>query len=416
MEFVSNNIIPNETILVGKVVFIERSLVTIKIVYNSNIIYGYIKGEDLAWGRVLNAADVVFLGEELKVKYLGNKEGKLYFDLKWQQWSLYPELSFDATIDELLEKQGIITNLFYGKAIIITTENESEENDIVSAYATDLIAEDSGARAGVLIDPFTGAQVNAFIPKKYAYALENGKYYRFILTLADKMKRVEQHRLYMCSAEPYNSKEANNPYKLIVEQSFKENKSPKSNRESASYLKEIGADMYTGRDRMFYELLQNADDSASQKGVRMMIQIKDNYLILTHDGLPFSRQDFRSIVSTANSTKRLDRKKTGYKGIGFKSVLLILIKFISEQVVFSFVLISMRIFLMIFDVSTPMSILFIHLNNLRFSFKKIVNMNRISMEWIISLGNFFLSGKKISRKILREQLLQEGVMSQLLWI
>lgn len=320
IEFVSNSVIPNETILVGKVVFIERALVTIKIVYNGNIIYGYIKGDNLAWGRVLNAADIVFLGEELKVKYLGIEEGKLYFDLKWQQMSLYPEPSFDATIDELLENQGIVTNLFYGKAIITTTENENEEKDIVSAYATDLIAEVSEGRAGVLIDPFTGTQVNALIPKRYAYALENGKYYRFILTLADKLKRVEQHRLYMCIAEPYNSNAANNPYKLLIEQSFKENKSPKSNRESASYLKEIGADMYTGRDRMFYELLQNADDSASQKGVRMMIQIKDNYLILTHDGLPFSRQDFRSIVSTANSTKRLDRKKTGYKGIGFKSV------------------------------------------------------------------------------------------------
>lgn len=275
IEFVSNSVIPNETILVGKVVFIERTLITIKIVYNGNIIYGYIKGDDLAWGRVLNAADIVFLGEEVKVKYLGTEEGKLYFDLKWQQMSLYPESSFDATIDELLETQSIVTNLFYGKAIITTiTENENEEKDIVSAYATDLIAEDSEGRAGVLIDPFTGTQVNALIPKRYAYALENGKYYRFILTLADKLKRVEQHRLYMCIAEPYNSNAANNPYKLLVEQSFKENKSPKSNREAASYLKEIGADMYTGRDRMFYELLQNADDSASQKGVRMMIQIK----------------------------------------------------------------------------------------------------------------------------------------------
>ena len=78
--------------------------------------------------------------------------------------------------------------------------------------------------------------------------------------------------------------------------------------------------MYSGRDRMFYELLQNADDASSKRGVKVMVQIKDNYLIFTHDGLSFSRQDFRSIVSTANSTKRLDRKKTGYKGIGFKSV------------------------------------------------------------------------------------------------
>lgn len=124
----------------------------------------------------------------------------------------------------------------------------------------------------------------------------------------------------MFSAELVNAISLSDPYKELVEKSFKENNAPKSNRESASYLKEIGADMYTDRDRMFYELLQNADDASSLRGVKVMVQIKDNYLIFTHDGLSFSRQDFRSIVSTANSTKRLDRKKTGYKGIGFKSV------------------------------------------------------------------------------------------------
>lgn len=320
LDFVSRNIIPNETILEGKVVFIERALVTIKIYHASYIFYGYIKRKDLAWGKVLNAADSVFLGEELKVKYIGIEDGKHYFDLKWQQLHLYPVPLFNESIEDLLAMQGIGSNLFYGKANISTNVSEYEGETIVNAYVTDLIAEEPTSKSSVLIDPYTGTQISAILPRRYAYALEDGKYYRFVLTLADKEKRVEQHRLYMCSTEPYNSKEYDNPYKLLVEQSFKENKSPKSNRESASYLKEIGADMYTGRDRMFYELLQNADDSASQKGVRMMIQIKDNFLILTHDGLPFSRQDFRSIVSTANSTKRLDRKKTGYKGIGFKSV------------------------------------------------------------------------------------------------
>ncbi|MBD5357685.1 MAG: hypothetical protein HDR88_11885 [Bacteroides sp.] len=320
LDFVSSNITPNETILEGKVVYIERALVTIKITYNARFFFGYIRGKDLAWGKVLNAADSVFLGEELKVKYLGVEDGKFYFDLKWQQCHLYPDPLFDESINGLLAMQGIGSNLFYGKANISTYVSENEEKTIISAYVTDLVVEEPTSKASVLLDPYTGAQISALIPKRYAYALENGKFYRFSLTLADKETRIEQHRLYMCSAEPYNSLESRNPYKLLIEQSFRENKSPKSNRESANYLKEIGADMYTGRDRMFYELLQNADDSASQRGVRMMIQIKDNYLILTHDGLPFSRQDFRSIVSTANSTKRLDSKKTGYKGIGFKSV------------------------------------------------------------------------------------------------
>lgn len=83
----------------------------------------------------------------------------------------------------------------------------------------------------------------------------------------------------MFSAELVNAIPLSDPYKELVEKSFKENNAPKSNRESASYLKEIGADMYTDRDRMFYELLQNADDASSLRGVKVMVQIKDNYLI-----------------------------------------------------------------------------------------------------------------------------------------
>lgn len=126
------------------------------------------------------------------------------------------------------------------------------------------------------------------------------------MEIAPREKREKEHRPYMFTAQLSGGAiSMPDPFKEQVEKSFKENKTPKSNRESASYLKEIGADMYTDRDRMFYELLQNADDASSPRGVKVMVQIKDNYLIFTHDGLSFSRQDFRSIVSTANSTKDL---------------------------------------------------------------------------------------------------------------
>jgi hypothetical protein len=39
-----------------------------------------------------------------------------------------------------------------------------------------------------------------------------------------------------------------------------------------------------------------------------------------HDGAPFTKDDVEAITSAAESTKRTDQKKTGYKGIGFKSV------------------------------------------------------------------------------------------------
>lgn len=307
------------TVLLGKAVYLEHDCVTFHVHYGENVFSVYVKKDDLSWEKVLNTADCIFLGEETLLRYKGMEDGKLFFETRSFQQSIYPQSLFDLPIDDILFHLGFENNTFYAK-INILRSRANEKAEISGAFASNFITTDISGKQSILTDIYTGLPITALVPRKYAYGLEDNKYYKFSLDVSPSDKRMEEHRPFMFVATPSNPHEVANPYKHLVEQSFKENKSPKSNRESASYLKEIGADMYTGRDRMFYELLQNADDSASQKGVRMMIQIKDNFLILTHDGLPFSRQDFRSIVSTANSTKRLDRKKTGYKGIGFKSV------------------------------------------------------------------------------------------------
>lgn len=312
-----------ETICLGKVVYIEKDLVTLHTYYDKQQFTIYVKKEDLAWERVQNCMDSVFLGEELKVRFKGQEDGKLYFELKYQQRDLYPVEIFEYDTLELLNTLGFDDNRFIGKVTLLIKPHDSsttDEDNISGALISNLFAAGSNDPNQLLIDKYTGGQIQAFLPRKYAYGLKDGCYYQFYLQVSDSVKRKEEHRPFMFMASIDKAAIAANPWKEVVEKSFKENKTPKSNRESASLLKEIGADMYTNRDRMFYELLQNADDSASCRGVKVMVQIKDNYLIFVHDGLPFSRQDFRSIVSTAYSTKKLDRKKTGYKGIGFKSV------------------------------------------------------------------------------------------------
>ena len=319
-EFFSG-LVPNESVLTGRVVYIERDCVTLHIKDGSNVFSAYVNRNDLAWERVQNCMDVVFMGEELQIRYLRYENGKAYFDLKWQQQDVYPQELFDMRTDELLSTLGAVDNHFIGKVSHIKNKfNESNEDSISGAIVDSFFACGNNDPNILLVDKYTGANISAFITAKYAYGLEDGKYYPFVLEAASRTKRIKEHRPFMFEAVIEKAVCVDNPWKELVEKSFKENKSPKSNRESASYLKEIGADMYADRDRMFYELLQNADDASSERGVRVMIQIKDNYLIFTHDGLSFSRQDFRSIASTAYSTKRLDRKKTGYKGIGFKSV------------------------------------------------------------------------------------------------
>jgi predicted RNA-binding protein with RPS1 domain len=320
-DLFKDSLIPGESVVQGKVVFLEKECVTLHVTHNNNKFTVYIKNEDLAWEKVQNASDMVFLGEELPIRFLRYKDGRLYFELKWQQQDIYPKELFTLDTDGLLSAMNISENKFVAKVKLAHRKNvETKEDEICGAFATNIVPIGENDKNSLLVDIYTGTNIIAFVPSKYAYGLEDGKYYQFRLAAAQQEKRLEEHRPFMFSAHLENAIPVPDPYKDIVEKSFKENKIPKSNRESANYLREIGADMYTDRDRMFYELLQNADDASSKRGVKVMVQIRENYLIFTHDGLSFSRQDFRSIVSTANSTKRLDRKKTGYKGIGFKSV------------------------------------------------------------------------------------------------
>ena len=78
--------------------------------------------------------------------------------------------------------------------------------------------------------------------------------------------------------------------------------------------------MYSSKDRMFFELIQNADDASSKEGVLLDVFTEGDYLIISHDGFNFDRNDFKAINSSANGTKKANENKTGYKGIGFKSV------------------------------------------------------------------------------------------------
>ncbi|GEM_PF-1046429 len=89
----------------------------------------------------------------------------------------------------------------------------------------------------------------------------------------------------------------------------------------ASSLNALSSDLYTDSNRFIYELLQNADDSC-QNGevVKVWIKIFDDNLVVAHSGKPFTKRDLQGICNVNNGTKKSDLTKTGYKGIGFKSV------------------------------------------------------------------------------------------------
>lgn len=78
-------------------------------------------------------------------------------------------------------------------------------------------------------------------------------------------------------------------------------------------------------NRFVFELLQNADDAPKQKGVadvEVEFILLNKYLIFRHNGGHFTQADVNGIsdIGSRESEKDKDGDKTGYKGIGFKSV------------------------------------------------------------------------------------------------
>lgn len=83
---------------------------------------------------------------------------------------------------------------------------------------------------------------------------------------------------------------------------------------------EFVAQQYAGRYAL--ELLQNADDAASDRGVagRVRFVVGERSLLVADNGTGFGPDQVRALCTLGDSSK--DRSKSiGYKGIGFKSVL-----------------------------------------------------------------------------------------------
>lgn len=96
---------------------------------------------------------------------------------------------------------------------------------------------------------------------------------------------------------------------------------PSQSINQASSLISLSTDLYTDSKRFVYELLQNADDSSEpNQTVKVWIKIFDDYLVVAHTGKAFDGRDLRGICNVNDGTKKEDSNKTGYKGIGFKSV------------------------------------------------------------------------------------------------
>ena len=89
---------------------------------------------------------------------------------------------------------------------------------------------------------------------------------------------------------------------------------------AVNLLHTVSTDIYSESQRFVFELIQNADDAAPDIGNDVYFDFIEDALIVSHNGKAFSEEDIKSLTNAGSSTKKADPTKTGYKGIGFKSV------------------------------------------------------------------------------------------------
>lgn len=270
--------------------------------------------EELSPNKVIRASDEVFKGENISLVYIGDEaDGKPKFSRRYVVEDKYNEGLYELSLSDLLATMDIHTNKFIGKVVSIKG----------SYFFTELISvtDNESVESGkLLIDPVNGKSLIVILDNRLRNFVTEGEYYSVYIDIAGKEYRKKTGAPYQFHVISNDIVKVNNPYKESVFLSFKQHTSPNTNTSVANLLEEVGQNLYTSKKRMFFELLQNADDSASENGVKVKLQICGEYFVLTHDGYAFNRHDFESITSAAKSTKSANKKKTGYKGIGFKSV------------------------------------------------------------------------------------------------
>lgn len=156
--------------------------------------------------------------------------------------------------------------------------------------------------------------------------LVDGKKYEVELELSnDQYRNKNPYSMIVKRFKPLETPIANSDINLekTINEIFQENiniTSPFQVVNLANSVESLATDIYSEDKRFIYELIQNADDAAMDEDSELTIDILDNYVVISHNGAPFNSRDIRGLCSIGLGTKTKDATKTGYKGIGFKSV------------------------------------------------------------------------------------------------
>lgn len=285
-----------------------------EILVECNNYLGYARLSDLLDKGTPIRERTIKVGQRLSLRCYDYGNRFLKFTRSNLMANLYGDEHYSCSQEDLLRYMDIQSTEFFGKVCKLNNSLVVEELIVAPNHMYN--NEDRGR---LLADPLSGKNIIIEHINSSIKDLHEGKYYRIIISAVDETVRRKLHNPFTFEVQKV-IEEVSNPYEDSVKRSFTKHNSPSSNTSIAHLLNEVGENLYTGKKRMFYELLQNADDSSADMGVQFSVETDGDYLIIAHDGKSFNQNDFDSIISAARSTKSASRKKTGYKGIGFKSV------------------------------------------------------------------------------------------------
>lgn len=247
-----------------------------------NAVEGYINKEQLGWNAINRVSDILYEGESINAVFVGEENGELLFGLKYLQEKPYDDALYGLSLNDLLGYIRHSGTMFIGEC-----QKRGNYTFFENLYSVN--PEEEGK---ILVDPKYGYNLRAIVPNRNA-AVEEGNFYKFNLVLLPKESRLKRNQLFQFRAENIQQV-SRNPYSDDMLKAFKKNISP--------------------------AMIQNADDASSETGVSVSVKTEGDYLTVVHNGFSFDREDFEAITSAANGTKKANENKTGYKGIGFKSV------------------------------------------------------------------------------------------------
>lgn len=224
----------------------------------------------------------------------------------------FPNISDQEAIQKLFKFWKVDELKFIGK---VTKNNFGYFFNSVLANKRPLKYPDKFGNVGVFCEKGEG--------------LEADKYYEFHCCLAPIEWRKDKGNPYLLNVD--TSKPINPVDDFELTESSNEHfikdifnirgLTPDDAARTARQLRLNELELYTQTERFIFELIQNADDMPkASSGVFVEFILTNDFFVFLHNGLPFQKENVSAIADAGKSTKYADTKKTGYKGIGFKSV------------------------------------------------------------------------------------------------